>query len=144
MLLICNGAIKSGSTWLYNILINLVDCQAPPARYLTGRSAKSPCIKPEMLELFLATEDIRNNHYISKNHYADPKLKDLLSRYEDAYVFDIERDVKDVIVSNYYHDRFRNGYQGTFEQYYWEQGRGTAVKIARYHALWRDGGPHVY
>ncbi|MDZ7829178.1 MAG: hypothetical protein U5K33_06725 [Halofilum sp. (in: g-proteobacteria)] len=62
MLVICNGAIKSGSTWLYNILVHLVELRRPPERYLTANSRKresNPCIRPDMLAEFLASEDIR-------------------------------------------------------------------------------------
>jgi hypothetical protein len=73
-----------------------------------------------------------------------PEQRDLLSQYPDVYVFDIERDPKDVIVSNYYHDRFRNGYTGSFTDYYWEHGREVAGMLADYHNLWRGGHPRFY
>lgn len=144
MLIICNGAIKSGSTWLYNILVHLVECEHPPARYLTGRSVKSPCIKPDCLAEFLAEEDIAGRNYISKNHLASPAHRDLLAAEASAYVFDIERDPRDVVVSNYYHDCFRNGYEGDFDSYYWSRGRYVAAELAAYHELWRTGSPRFY
>lgn len=144
MLIICNGAIKSGSTWLFNILINLVDCQNPPDEYLTGRSEKSPCIKPELLEQFLAEVDYENNHYISKNHLNRPEYKALIQDNPHVFIFDIERDPRDVVVSNYYHDCFRNDYKGSFEKYYWAEGRFVADQLAGYHNLWIDCGPRAY
>ena len=144
MLVICNGAIKSGSTWLYNILVQLTQPRHPPARYLTGRSERSPCIWPHKFEQFLANEDFRGENYITKNHLASDEHRQMLLRTEDVYLFDIERDPRDVVVSNFYHDRFRNGYEGSFEQYYWERGREVAASLSRYHALWRDAGPRSY
>ncbi len=144
MLIICNGAIKSGSTWLYNILVNLVSCEYPPQHYLTGRSDKSPCIKPALLPEFLDSEDYQNNHYITKNHLGRPEHRALLQNNPHVYVFDIERDPRDVVVSNYYHDQFRNGFEGSFENYYWEHGRYVADQLSAYHRLWRDAGPRCY
>ena len=144
MLIICNGAVKSGSTWLYNILINLVDCVHPPEEYLTGSSQKSPCIKPGILEKFLDQEDYKQTNYISKNHLNKPEHKALVQNNEDVFIFDIERDPRDVVVSNYYHDCFRNDYKGSFEKYYWDTGRFVADQLAGYHALWADCGPRAY
>ncbi len=61
-----------------------------------------------------------------------------------VYVFDIERDPRDVIVSHYFHETFRNGYQGTFQDFYWSVGRIDVAKLIRYHDLWRQAGPQVY
>lgn len=144
MLIICNGAIKSGSTWLYNILINIVDCQHPPAHYLTGRSEKSPCLRPDMLDQFLREEEYKTQNYITKNHLSDPSYVSLFRSHDEVYVFDIERDPKDVAVSNYYHDQFRNGYEGDFADYYWDSARYVVDQLANYHNLWRHSGPRNY
>lgn len=143
MLVICNGAIKSGSTWLYNILVNLVDLERPPDWYLTANSRarqSNPCIRPDMLAEFLATEDHHSVDYISKNHLARTEHRDLVLSYNSVFVFDIERDVRDVVVSSYYDARNRHGYGGTFSEYYWDEGRYTADRVIRYHGVWRDAG----
>ena len=144
MLIICNGAIKSGSTWLYNILVQLVDCEYPDASYLTGRSDKSPCIKPELLHDFLQNEDYQERNYISKNHLSSSNYRQIVASNDMVYVFDIERDPRDVVVSNYYHDSFRNDYEGSFEEYYWSRGRYVAAELSSYHDLWRNGSPRFY
>jgi len=143
MLVICNGAIKSGSTWLYNILTQLVSFSPPPEEYLTLNNPRHPCIRPDRLADFLSTEDFVTHDYLSKNHLDKPQHRTLLSR-PNVYVFDIERDPKDVIVSHYFHESFRNGYEGSFEDFYWNVGRFDVAKLSRYHALWRDSGPQVY
>jgi hypothetical protein len=144
MLIICNGAIKSGSTWLYNILINIVECKHPPENYLTGRSEKSPCLRPDMFEKFLREENYTRQNFITKNHLADSSFVTLFQSNPQVYVFDIERDPKDVAVSNYYHDQFRNGYEGEFDEYYWSSARYVVDQLASYHNLWRDSGPRNY
>jgi hypothetical protein len=144
MLVICNGAIKSGSTWLYNILRSLRPFEAPREEYLTLKNPRHPCIRPDRLSDFLSRENYVEIDYLSKNHLDRPEHKELLSNREHVYVFDIERDPKDVVVSHYYHERFRNGYQASFADFYWSTGRETISSLSRYHALWRDAGPRSY
>ena len=112
MLLVCNGAQKSGSTWLYNILTSLMRCERPDQRYLTNNSSH-PCIRPDLLGEYLESEDYISNDYITKNHLANPKYRDLLLSNRDVYVFDIERDPKDVAVSLYYDECNRHGHDKT-------------------------------
>ena len=147
MLVICNGAPKSGSTWLYNILIRLGDYRWPPDRYLTKSSLESkanPTIRPDLLKEFLETEDLGNIDWISKNHLAEPEHRALLQDYEAVFIFDLERDIRDVIVSAYYDSLNRNQFQGTFPSYYWSEGRRLAHHILQYHDLWRGFGPRAY
>jgi len=61
----------------------------------------------------------------------------LLSR-PDVYVFDIERDPRDVVVSLYYDARNRHGYDREFAKFYWQIGRGKVARLNRYHSLWRS------
>ena len=143
MLVICNGAIKSGSTWLYNILYELKTFSRPPSHYLTEasrRRSRNPCIDPTRLAEFLDREDVSHNDYLSKNHIGRIEHRDLLMSNASVYVFDIERDVRDMVVSSYYDDCNRNGYQGSFQDYYWEQGRYVADEVIRYHDKWRGAG----
>ncbi|MCB1679175.1 MAG: sulfotransferase domain-containing protein [Halioglobus sp.] len=143
MLVISNGAIKSGSTWLYNILFNLAAFERPPDQYLTINSKvrqRNPCIQPEMLAQFLENEDIASTHYLSKNHIGRAEYRDLLRSNPDVAVFDIERDVRDMVVSAYYDECNRNDYRGDFGAYYWHIGRYVVDEVNRYHDLWRTFG----
>jgi hypothetical protein len=139
MLLVCNGAQKSGSTWLYNILTSLVDCKEPDPEYLTGNS-KNPCIAPGKFESFLQNVDFVNENYISKNHLSTVEQRDLLLKYNGVYIFDIERDPRDVVVSSYYDARNRFGYDQPFLKFYWTNGRELVAKLMAYHELWRNSG----
>lgn len=144
MLVICNGAIKSGSTWLYNILRCLHPFEAPGDEYLTLRNPRHPCIRPDRIEDFLNSENYEDRYYLSKNHFDQAWQRDLLASREHVFVFDIERDPRDVVVSHYYHERLRNGYEGEFTDFYWTTGRETASRLSRYHELWRNAGPRAY
>lgn len=143
MLLVCNGAQKSGSTWLYNILTLLVDCKEPDPEYLTGNS-KNPCISPDKYGSFLKSVDIDGENYISKNHLSRPEHRDLLLKHRNVYIFDIERDPKDVVVSSYYDACNRFGYHRSFLKFYWREGRELVAKLTDYHELWRDAGSRCH
>lgn len=143
MLVICNGAIKSGSTWLYNILYELREFKRPPDHYLTDASrqrTRNPCIRPSQFSSFLESEDIQNNDFMSKNHLGQPWHRDLLMSNDNVFVFDIERDIRDVVVSSYYDDCNRHGYQRSFSDFYWDRGRYKADEVLRYHDTWRHAG----
>ncbi|MFQ5634644.1 MAG: sulfotransferase domain-containing protein, partial [Gammaproteobacteria bacterium] len=143
MLLVCNGARKSGSTWLYNILTSLVACEEPDARFLTGNT-RNPCLRPDMLEEFLGTADFDFVDYITKNHLAGPEFRDMLLARQNVYVFDIERDPKDVAVSLYYDACNRHGYGLGFDRFYWSEGREKIAELSAYHGLWRQAGPRCH
>jgi len=97
-----------------------------------------------MFESFFLNEDFRGKNHISKNHLSKKKHQTLFRGNEDVFVFDIERDPKDVVVSNYYHDKFRNGYVGDFSKYYWQSGRYVVDQLSSYHDMWRNAGPRSY
>ncbi|MEM7226393.1 MAG: sulfotransferase domain-containing protein [Pseudomonadota bacterium] len=144
MLIVCNGAIKSGSTWLYNVVTRLLDLSWPPDSYLTLTNDAHPTIPSRKIEAFLALGLHQEAHYVSKNHYGRQEIRDLLLADSQVRVIDMTRDLRDVIVSAYYDACRRNGFEGSFETYYWRLGRGLADQLSRYHALWGDGHPQVF
>src|SRR5690606_36975030 len=134
MLIIANGAFKSGSTWLYNILLELTGFPPPPPEYLNP-TWRNPSIAPEQLAPLLKTLTPTTD-YLVKNHFGRPFERDLLLSSPHVRVLDIQRDLRDVVVSAYYHVQRKEGYAGDFATYYWEQGRTTAQEVMKYRALW--------
>ena len=136
MLVICNGAAKSGSTWLYNIVESLVEFEWPPEQYISRSNTKHPTIKEIFLEEYLAKENYSTRHVISKNHYGLPIHRTQLLSSKETKIIDMSRDTRDVIVSSYYDSCRRNGFEGTFSQYYWKRGRLLVDYMKRYHDVW--------
>jgi hypothetical protein len=136
MFIVCNGAAKSGSTWLYNIVNNLVPCQWPAPDYLSKSNSKHPTITENHLTHFLNNVDFYKQHIISKNHFAQPLHRDQLLISPDTRVLDMSRDSRDVIVSSYYDACRRNNYQGNFSDFYWSKGRHLVNSLRRYHDVW--------
>jgi hypothetical protein len=142
MLIVCNGAAKSGSTWLYNIVDRLLPCEWPPKDVLTS-SRKHPTIKPVRLADYLALGHHHHRRVITKTHYGRAEQRSLLLADPAVRVIDMERNLYDVIVSTYYDAKGRNGFRGSFARFYWYEGRTQADYLLRYHRLWGDGHPQV-
>ncbi|HSR70511.1 MAG TPA: sulfotransferase domain-containing protein [Acidobacteriota bacterium] len=149
MLVISNGAMKCGSTWLTSILREMVDHEPLPEGFHDERFGEVPTIKRLKLKEFLEDVDYHNYNYVSKNHFYYERR--LLSRYEDVYVLDIERDLPDTLVSLFFHakkkldewqmdDETLEGIKSA----YWLYGPKMASGIVRYHAVWRRKAPWVY
>ena len=142
MFILANGAFKSGSTWLRNVLRLMTDFEDIPERYRDPRFAD--WVDIYKMEKFLDDVDHASANYISKSHIHNPRLRDAILFHEHVRVFDISRDVRDVLVSYYYHLlRMRKVREG-FERFYWLLGRYKAYQIQQYHAVWGIGAPNIY
>lgn len=143
MLVVANGAFKSGSTWLFHVVRDMTGYGPVPTAYLNS-DWKHPSILPEKLQSLLETVDLTKHHYLVKNHFDTPEQRALLLAYPDVRVLNIRRDPRDVVVSAYYHMQNFQGYEGSFEHYYWSHGRHIADKVRRYHELWSPEPGRIY
>ncbi len=143
MLVVCNGAAKSGSTWLYNIIQNVCGFEWPDADFISRSNTKHPTIKENRLADYLELAEFSARDVISKNHYGKQFHRDLLLSSPDTRVLDVSRDTRDVIVSSYYDECRRNGFSGSFGDYYWETGRLLVDRLSRYHEVWAIPHPQI-
>jgi hypothetical protein len=68
MLVVSNGAFKSGSTWLFNIARSITQFPPPPEPYLNPEWV-NPSIHPDELKALLAEESLAETDYLVKNHF---------------------------------------------------------------------------
>ncbi len=73
MLIICNGAFKSGSTWIYVLAESILRLQgvrlsAVPEKYGTNKPSVFQ-IRESSLLRFISTENICNSNYLTKAHF---------------------------------------------------------------------------
>ena len=132
MLIICNGAFKSGSTWLHAIveaILNLrsIELSEIPDHY-GPQSSPVPRLKEKTLAAFIAAEDIEQKNYLTKVHFfADSVLS---KTYPESVRFlFVERDLRDAIVSHYHHFSIYRKIKLSFASYYWLVGRFKAYEI---------------
>jgi hypothetical protein len=143
MLVVCNGAFKSGSTWLYETVRALVSPQPLPADYVNDDWLPVESIAPRRMRRFLRDVDIHGNDFVVKQHMNRVHDRRLLDGRPEVRVVDVQRDVRDVVVSSYFH--FEAGIRpyGDFEMFYWSQGRYIADGVLRHHRVWRDSSALV-
>ena len=125
MLIIANGAYKSGSTWLFYILRSVTGFPPVPKSFLNQRWL-NPSINPRRLVACLTELDFSSKDFLVKNHFNKRRQRDQISKHENIFIFDIERDLRDVVVSAYYQHCRRTTFRGSFETYYWKWGRLVA------------------
>jgi hypothetical protein len=135
MLIICNGVFKSGSTWLHAIIleilkINKINLTDVPSKYTNNIDSPTTIVESKLLK-FLDNENYVKNNYITKSHYF---LKKTINRdYDsDTHFFFIERDVRDAVVSHYYHLKKKYKFIRGFNLYYLFIGRLKAFEILKF------------
>ena len=135
MLIICNGTFKSGSTWLHAIIlevlkVNEIILKDVPSYYTNNINSPTTIIESKFFD-FLLNEDYVQNNYITKSHYH--LLKTINRDYDsNIYFFFVERDVRDAVVSHYYHLKKKYKFIGGFRTYYLFLGKFKAFEILKF------------
>jgi hypothetical protein len=140
VLVVNNGAFKSGSTWLTLIARQLREfSELPPGFKSMGW--KNTSITPGRLPEFLRSTDIDARDYLIKSHYKpEDGLRPLLLETPAAKVLNIYRDPKDVLVSAYYHFRRIGNFVGTIGDFFPKGGEELVRQLTRYHLYWDNAG----
>ena len=135
MLIICNGAFKSGSTWIHAIVlevlkVNKINLLDAPVHYTNNINSPTTIIESKLFE-FLDNENYVKNNYITKSHYF---LKKTINRDYDSDIFFLfaERDVRDAVVSHYYHLKKKYKFIIGFRMYYLFLGKFKAFEILKF------------
>jgi len=106
MLIICNGTFKSGSSWIHAIVLELFrfkNIQLSEIPIIYNSNLKSPTrILEKKLSLFLNNEEYIKSTYVTKAHYFANSTLEIKYSENVKFIF-IERDLKDAIVSHFYH-----------------------------------------
>ena len=132
MLIICNGAFKSGSSWLHAILVELtivkkLKIQKVPVKYTNDIHSPTTIVESRLLD-FISNEDYITNDYLTKAHFF--KESTLQNEYhKEVKMLFIERDRRDAVVSHYFHVRNKYRFKISFDLYYYSLGRYKAYEI---------------
>lgn len=141
MLIVCNGIFKSGSTWLHAIVLEILKTKGIRVsevnkKYTNNVNSPTPIVESRFKE-FLKNEDYKNNTFVNKSHFHQV---DTLSRnYSEFVVFLFsERDIKDSIVSHYFHVNKKYSFISNFTLYYWTIGRLKAYEIVLFTKMYKE------
>ena len=145
MLVLANGAFKSGSTWLREIVRHIRAFDPIPQPF--QHPDYTHWIDPRKITQFLQQWDYHSRHYLSKSHIFDRELASVILSYEATRVLNISRDTRDALVSHYFHlsqmPKLPGGFPD-FSSYYWKLGRLKAFHIWDYHRAWNMAAPNLY
>lgn len=142
MFVLANGAFKSGSTWLTQIVRQIMRFQCLPKSF---QHPKHPgVINSRLLVRFLDQCDFGSHHYLAKSHIYDCRVRDVLLSHTDIRVLNIKRDLRDVLVSHYFQLKRQGKISGSFLDYYWHLGRLKACQMLDYHEVWSVPSPRLH
>ena len=132
MLIICNGAFKSGSSWLHAIVVELIAIKKinifkVPVKYTNDINSPTTIIESR-LNQFIENEEYDLKNYLTKSHFLDDDtLK--LNLLDNIRILSIERDIRDAIVSHFHHIKNNYRLNLSFSVYYFLLGRYKSYEI---------------
>ena len=132
MLILCNGAFKSGSSWLHAIVVELIAIKKinilkVPVKYTNDINSPTTIVESKLKE-FIENEDYDLKNYLSKSHFLDDDtLK--INFSDNIRMLSIERDIRDAIVSHFYHIKNNYRLNLSFSVYYCLLGRYKSYEI---------------
>ena len=131
VLIVANGAFKCGSSWQLDIIRQLVPSERIPGEFQDPEWI-NPSIDPDRLAAFLSKKYHVERDFVSKNHIRCSPRARLLLDDPHVLVCTLTRDLRDVLVSAYHHDR-RVGRTEIedIEEYYWKMGRQAINRVLR-------------
>jgi hypothetical protein len=137
LLILSNGNFKSGSTWVTAIIKEMLhdngtifpkDFQNPKHKNWINRYK---------IEKFLKSESFyRKKFWISKTHIFDRGLINLIHNNEMIRVINIDREIKDVLVSHYFHLKNSGKIKYDFGTYFNKWGKYKAIQVQNYNNAW--------
>lgn len=143
MLVIANGAFKSGSTWQRNLIKGLIDFEPIPEIFQS--EMYTTFINSNCLSEIIESPEIKKHNYLAKGHfYKKAQIKLLTKNIEDVKIFMIERDIRDAIVSHYNHFINVRRFKPSFKTYYWLIGRYKAIQLIKYNKNWAPFQHNVF
>jgi hypothetical protein len=140
ILVISNGNFKSGSTWVTAIVKELIknknvlfpdNFQEPIHRNWLNRYKIGSFINSEKFN--------KEQTWISKAHiYQKDLIYEILQNQDNIKLINIDRDVKDVIVSHYHHLKSLEKINLDFKSYFDSWGKYKAIQCLQYSKAWKD------
>jgi len=135
MLIVCNGSVKSGSTWLYGLVGSISSLNRIPKEFQNPHwfnSSIDPNKTKEAIEYMLNS----NKNYYIKQHWSKCFFQ---LEYENIYVLNIIRDIRDMLVSRYFHEK-RQDYKNqdiSFNWFFNNKAFHHVNEYVKYHKTWQ-------
>ncbi|MCI4644659.1 MAG: sulfotransferase domain-containing protein [Hyphomonadaceae bacterium] len=141
MLIINNGAPKSGSTWIGQI-IKRTGIAEPLPEELRNPGWLNPSFHPNKLKSALEPERFSSNLIFCKQHWRGESIHHKIAGQPHVRMINIIRDVRDVCVSRYFHDVRHGHFKGSMDDFFSTgQARSRIDEYVEYHRFWH-AQPH--
>ncbi|NDY93941.1 sulfotransferase domain-containing protein [Ideonella livida] len=139
MLVVCNGNTKSGSTWMTRLVAEAGHWAKLPVDW-QATGWKNPSLDEAKLPRFAAEQPWRQQDLYCKQHWAGRAEYLALAHSPGVRTLLCVRDLKDVLVSRYFHDlRVAETKAPSLEYYYFGgEGRVRMREYLAYHRFWRE------
>jgi hypothetical protein len=131
--------MKSGSTWITQIVAAHGKWTPIPKDYRNEKWFNPSLPDGKFSEFFNAQEFVLNQWFCKQHWHHDEKFINLL--YDNSVrIVNIVRDLRDVLVSRYFHDsRLGNTSVDNVPEYYFEDhGRARLRGYIEYHWFWHN------
>ena len=134
MLIFCNGAFKSGSTWLHAIVKEILELKKNhleeiPQRFWLHKNSPTKIIESKLVNFLEEYEnEIKDKYFLTKSHFFQKETHTRLYPKDVIFLF-IRRNIKDAVVSHYHHLNNTNKIKLSFNFYYYLIGRYKAHEI---------------
>ncbi len=139
-LILSNGNFKSGSTWVTAIVHEIYNYRNInfPNNFQNPKHAN--WINRFRIEDFLNYENSNiRNIWVSKSHIFQQKIiNEIMINQDSIKIINIDRDIRDVLVSHYHHLINAKKIKGDFKNYFYKWGMYKAKQILDYRLAWKD------
>lgn len=141
MLVLANGAQKGGSSW-QSMIVARAGFRSIPDSYQNPIFNNSSIAFAKLAE-FLEKEAPRANYWSKQHWHGTPSLK-ALAAHPHVRLLNIVRDIRDVLVSRYFHEIRRKRFSGDMADYYREMGRAAMKRYVGFHIFWHADPPEPH
>ena len=139
-LILSNGNFKSGSTWVTAIIHEIYNYRNINFPKGFQNPKYTNWIHRFKIEKFLKNEKFNErNVWVSKSHIFQKEIIDeIMINQDNIKIINIDRDIKDVLVSHYHHLINAKKIKGDFKKYFYKWGKYKAKQILDYRLAWKD------
>jgi glycosyltransferase involved in cell wall biosynthesis len=137
--IIANGAMKSGSTWLFQLFNHTKIPARIPAEF-QDPGWNNQSVQQKSLKAAAETLAATGEYYATKQHWRNKNSN--LMAYDNIRILNIVRDIRDVIVSRYHHDVRKFGFEGNIQKFLDEKLDFLIEENLEYHSYW-IGAPEL-
>ena len=136
-LILSNGNYKSGSTWVTAIVKEMIDYNERNFPIKFQQPKRPNYINRYKISTFINKH--KDEIWISKTHISERSIINQLNVDSELIkVININRDIRDVVVSHYFHLQNNKKYNGTFQTYFSKWGKFKAIQVFDYEKSWEN------